>query len=169
MIIGLDLSLTATGWAQYDGGFQYGTLKDKMHHGESTDDRLMRLEDIIITAVWHGLPEMLVMEGLSYGSNDASAQERAALHFFIRRHFRNCKIPIIVCAPSTLKKFVTGKGNSEKNIMIREVFRRWGIEAANDNEADAVALAAVGACLVGQMEPTTTQQREVIALLRKQL
>lgn len=39
----------------------------------------------------------------------------------------------------TIKKFATGKGNSNKMAMI-EAAKRWGHEPADDNEADALAL-----------------------------
>jgi Holliday junction resolvasome RuvABC endonuclease subunit len=52
-------------------------------------------------------------------------------------------------APGVLKKFLTGSGNSPKDKMLLEVYKRFGIECANDDEADAVALAFFGAAHKG--------------------
>lgn len=40
----------------------------------------------------------------------------------------------------TIKKFATGSGNAKKAAMVAAVKVRWGIEAGDDNEADAVAI-----------------------------
>jgi hypothetical protein len=53
-------------------------------------------------------------------------------------------------------------------MMIREVFRRWNVEAKNDNEADAAALAHLGLVYYGQAEHQTIAQQEVIYKLRKE-
>ena len=49
-------------------------------------------------------------------------------------------IETIIVPPTTLKRFVTGKGNSKKNEMMLGVFKKWGKEFSNDNKADAYAL-----------------------------
>lgn len=51
---------------------------------------------------------------------------------------------VYLVPPSTVKKFVTGKGNAEKSAMMLEVFKRWSYSAEDDNDADAFALYAFG-------------------------
>ena len=46
-----------------------------------------------------------------------------------------------IISPTTLKKFVTGKGNSGKDIMLLEVYKRWNVSFSNNNLADAYGLA----------------------------
>jgi crossover junction endodeoxyribonuclease RuvC len=46
--------------------------------------------------------------------------------------------------PTTLKRFLTGSGQSKKELMILEVYKRWGYSATVNDEADAVALAYFG-------------------------
>jgi crossover junction endodeoxyribonuclease RuvC len=43
--------------------------------------------------------------------------------------------------PMTLKKFASGKGNSKKQEMLLQMYKRWGIEFNDDNAADSYALA----------------------------
>jgi hypothetical protein len=43
--------------------------------------------------------------------------------------------------PMTLKKYASGKGNSKKQEMLLQIYKRWGIEFNDDNAADSYALA----------------------------
>lgn len=51
---------------------------------------------------------------------------------------------IVNVPPSTLKKFVTGKGNAEKDTMMLECFKRWGYSATDNNDCDAYCLRQFG-------------------------
>lgn len=165
MIIGLDLSLVATGLAQLDPVGIVGLRTIASSNRLRPEDRIVRIEDEV-TAAMAGA-ELVVMEGLSFGSNDPSAQERAALHYIIRIGLHQRKVPFLVVPPSSLKKFTCGSGAAKKEMMIREVFRRWGVEAADNNQADAAALAYLGAGYLGQLDDLRKPQIEVLAKLRK--
>lgn len=54
--------------------------------------------------------------------------------------------------PTSLKKFVTGKGNMKKEMMLKEVYKRWNIDCDTNDEADAVGLAHFGMALDGHIE-----------------
>lgn len=109
--------------------------------------------------------KLVVIEGLSFGSNDPSAQERAFLHYSLREDLLRNGVQCVVCPPTTLKKFVTGSGAAKKDQMLLEVYKRWSLTAKNDNEADAIGLCMIGACILGRIPTTTQQQREVIEML----
>lgn len=161
-IIGLDPSLTATGWARHEGGaLTFGTLPKLPNAGIA---RVMGVRQETLQQIYPDCA-LVVIEGLSFGSNDPSAQERAYLHYSIRESLEvNC-VQHVVCPPTTLKKFVTGSGAAKKDQMLLEVYKRWGYSARNDNEADAIGLAMIGACILGRAQATTQQQREVIDTL----
>lgn len=55
--------------------------------------------------------------------------------------------PTIV-APSTLKKFITGNGHADKNLILKAVLQKWGLDVDDDNEADAYGLARMAAAIV---------------------
>ena len=40
----------------------------------------------------------------------------------------------------SLKKFATGKGNSKKQEVLMQIYKRWGLEFNDDNAADAYTL-----------------------------
>lgn len=164
MYLGIDPSLTATGLAALgeDGGI---TLETVSSSPGLSEPRLLSIKKRITDFVDRHRPHIVVIEALAFSRNDPSAQERAALHYMLRCYLYRTNQRFVCVAPSALKKFVTGKGNSEKSMMLREVFRRWKVVAADDNQADAAALAYIGAVLAGGREAETTAQREVIAKL----
>jgi len=43
--------------------------------------------------------------------------------------------------PTEIKKFATGKGNFPKPAVVKEVYKKWGIDTNNHNSADAYAIA----------------------------
>lgn len=51
--------------------------------------------------------------------------------------------------PPTLKKFITGRGNAKKDEILLAVYKRFGIECQQHDEADAIALAYFGAARLG--------------------
>jgi Holliday junction resolvasome RuvABC endonuclease subunit len=55
------------------------------------------------------------------------------------------KYPYII-PPTTLKKYVTGKGTGvQKNQILLAVYKKWGVEFNDDNMADSYALAMLAA------------------------
>lgn len=54
------------------------------------------------------------------------------------------KVPMLVIGISQLKKFATGKGNTKKPAIIKEVYKRWKFDTNNDNESDAFVIALIG-------------------------
>jgi crossover junction endodeoxyribonuclease RuvC len=64
--------------------------------------------------------------------------------FMYTHNFTYISVP-----PCNLKKFVTGKGNCAKELIIKEVYKRWGFDTDNNNIADAYGLAMMGAAMEG--------------------
>lgn len=59
------------------------------------------------------------MEGVSYGSsNSAALVDLSGLNFAIRYMLLNNGIPFIIVSPSQNKKFATGNGSADKNLMV---------------------------------------------------
>lgn len=63
--------------------------------------------------------------------------------------------------PSMVKKYATGRGNAKKVEVVLSVYKHFGKEFRDDNEADAYALARIA-----QGHATTQYQRDVIDKLR---
>jgi len=85
-------------------------------------------------------PTMIALEGYSFGSkfnHEIMYSIGTVLRYFLWQQEYNYQL----IPPTTLKKFVTGKGNSKKDLMLKAVFKNWAFDTNNDNEADAYALA----------------------------
>ncbi len=165
MIYGLDLSLTGTGLAK---------LYEARHLELMTlgTPALMRVEERLATLAERireetKEPGLVVIEGLAFSRNDPSAQARGALHFIVRCNLWAAERSFLIVTPNQAKKFVTGKGSAEKSIMLREIHRRWGVVAGNDNEGDAAALAYVGLAFRGGLEGLTVPMKEVVSKLKE--
>lgn len=144
MILGLDISLSATGWALIEPSghlLAMGTIKSKPN-----TDRFNRFDSILATIIKVSslkTIQLAVIEGYSF-SSFGKVFDIAELSGIIKYEFWKNKIHFIEVPPSTLKKFVTGKGNSDKNIMMQKAFKQWGVEFSDDNACDAFCLAKYG-------------------------
>ena len=58
-------------------------------------------------------------------------------------------IPFIVVFPTTLKKFITGKGNADKEVLMMMVYRDYKEQILDNNLVDGFALSLIGAALLG--------------------
>lgn len=81
-----------------------------------------------------------VIEGYSYMSK-WRAHDLGEVGGVIRVLFYDLKIPLMVVPPPTLKKFVSGKGNCQKDFMMLFAFRKWGKEFSDTHQCDAYCLA----------------------------
>lgn len=128
-------------------------------------EKAFQISDSVQIALSEMRPDKVMIEGYvitNYGTNIA-ALETAVM---IRHHLLRMGLSYIEVSPTTLKKFVTGKGNFKgKEIMISEVHRRWGYSTASDNIADALGLAYVGVALAGclAMPKRNMEALEVLA------
>lgn len=151
-ILAIDLSLTATGicdtlgratvreWAPVPK--HKGAMTPQMV-GQLHRDRLHAAEAWMLTMVMEtGLdrPDLIVMEGYSFGSKDGQAFSRAEIRGVLRSSATRWGVPFVEIDPSTLKMFATGRGNAPKPEVISNIRERFGYEGYNDNEADAIAL-----------------------------
>ena len=81
------------------------------------------------------------IEGISFGSKGSGADALAALNYVIQIFLHENNIPYDIVPPSKLKKFVCGNGQAKKNIMLKEIYKRWGEDFNSDDIGDAYSLA----------------------------
>ncbi len=173
--VGLDLSLTATGITILSGGKKIysGVIKSKPT-GKKPTDELLRLKSIVqsigdILANNGVEPDLVAIENLAFGVRNATAlTQLAGLNYFVRDMCRYRGWPFILVAPMTLKKFITGSGKSDKNVMLLETFKRYGESFLNDNESDSYGLAQIGRLFCDDAQ-TTVSSKNLIALIGTQL
>lgn len=135
-VLGVDLSITATGIANTDGFLE--TLKTKKRGPEFLDWISQEVGERSKSA------DIVVLEGYSYGSKGRSIFQIGEMGGIVRWKLWKMGIPFVEIAPSTLKKYATGKGNSGKDLVIVESVKRLDITPKDNNQADAAWLRAMG-------------------------
>lgn len=143
-VIGLDLSLTATGIAYPDG--HTSTIKTRPADG---DQRLVAIADTIAAACLLR-PDLVVVEDLPTHAKSAgiTGMVHGAARVVLRRH----GVPYVLVPPATLKAYATGKGNADKTAMAIAALRRFDREFADDNQVDAYWLRHAGLDQYGHAE-----------------
>jgi len=142
--VGLDMSLSSTGFCvKGPDGVTLETIKTTPKSADNDLERLL----LICREVMGRIPAnvgMVCIEDYFTPSNSmqiGAAMKLVALGTAMRLALHYVKLPFYVIAAPRLKKFITGKGNSPKSIIVRETFQRWGVNAADDNQADGAGLA----------------------------
>lgn len=149
-VIGLDLSLTATGIADFRGREVTTKTIRSAPNGQTLRDQRIRLRRIVLEieeVVSHQgePPRLIVVEGPSYGSKGAGTWDRAGLWWLVVDFIISRRaLPLAVIPPAVLKKFATGRGNADKTAMAVALQKRWGLELRDDNKVDAWWLGAAG-------------------------
>lgn len=160
--------MTASGIAKaYNGVLEgYSVVSIKVPVGPwSAEDRLISNLDKIMAMAEEPRPDFVIIEDVAYAQNAAFAKENAGMAYAVRMELRRERIPFVVIGPSQLKKFATGSGGAKKELVIKEVMKRWGADCPDNNTADAVALAYLGMALVGEWTPTIQPQREAVDVI----
>ena len=161
-IVGLDIS-TKVGWAGLDSEldlFKTGIVAGKGPHGMTRISEVwVKLEKVLCEQD----PAFVVIEGYAYMAKGNTLTKLVETGAIIRWHMW---CPYIEVAPTMLKKFTTNKGNANKEEMMVQAFKRWGVEGTND-EVDALALAKFGQALIGDGGCLATFQKDRIARYKK--
>jgi len=175
MVIGIDLSLTGTGliYINKKGDYTEKLIRSKPPKVKTPTTEIIRIIGIrneIVDSIIIKKVEIAAIEGISYMSrNSTSTAQLSGLNYMVREMLINNNIPFVIVAPTSLKKFVTGKGNCGKDIMMLETYKRWEVSITNDNICDAFGLAKISGALIGEGGKLTKKQEEVINLLKTQL
>lgn len=132
-VVGLDLSITATGIAKRDGS----TFTVKTN--ATGDRRLVVIRDNVGLAA--GGCDLVVIEDLP--THAKSAGITGMVHGAVRASLIEWGIRYVLITPASVKKYATGKGNCGKPEMAVAAFKRAEVEFADDNQCDAWWLRAM--------------------------
>lgn len=152
-VIGLDLSLTATGIAVSTPGLTpwCGVIRTSGKKTDSWATRYQRLSDIA-RRILPAIPEcaLVVVEAPSYGSVTGSQHDRSGLWWMMYDLLAGTTRAVVPVEPTIRAKYATGKGNSGKDAVLAAAVRRYPeIDINDNNAADAVILMAIGCRLTG--------------------
>lgn len=168
--LGLDLSLTATGAIRLAEGKIIGRQLIKVKtKGKKPLDELNRITEIRDSIIENDV-EIVVIEGLAFMARNTTALcQLAGLNYMVRERFALSNIPFVIVPPTALKKFITGKGNCAKDLMLLETYKRYKVSFDDDNLCDAYGLARIGEALINKNIKLTKPQQEVVDMVQKQL
>jgi crossover junction endodeoxyribonuclease RuvC len=102
-------------------------------------------------------PDAILIEGYGFG-NQHTLVTLVEVGTAIRLALFSKGAKMYTVPPTVLKKFVTGAGNAKKDQMALGIYKRWGLEFPNNNEADAYALARMALAMVTEEHLTKDQQ-----------
>lgn len=150
-IMGVDTS-TKTGYVILDT--EGDVLKVGVLNFKPSPNRFQRFDHYaqsLIKLVHEYQVELVIIEGYSFAGkfNNSLQYELGAV---LRYLMYLTNVLFVEVPPTSLKKFVTGKGNCKKDLMLLNVYKRWDFDTEDDNEADAYGLAQFGRAMIG--EPT---------------
>lgn len=152
-VVGLDLSLTATGVADQDGArvIRTGDMRgaERLKFLGAAIDRICMGKDYLEIKA-----DIVILEGPSYGSEHSHQHSIGKLAGVVEVCLYQRGIPFIEIPPSKLKKFATNKGNAPKDLVLSEAVR-MNNEINDNNAADAYFLRLMGLAHY--------EQRDVIA------
>lgn len=127
-LVGLDLSLTATGVCDAYGA---DTIRVKLPKDATDTERVERLKHLakridiylIEGPDERGKADLVVLEGPSFHSENSHAHSLGELAGVVKVVMLQRGIPFVIVAPSTMKKFATGKGNAPKDAVFAAAVR----------------------------------------------
>jgi Holliday junction resolvasome RuvABC endonuclease subunit len=74
----------------------------------------------------------------SQGAHQSAVIHQAELHGILKLYCEENSIEYVAHSPSEIKRFATGKGNSNKLAMVKAAQEKHGMQGDDDNEADAI-------------------------------
>jgi crossover junction endodeoxyribonuclease RuvC len=170
-VVGLDISLSSTGFADVTNigpdSVRYGLTSCSIETETvgtellAVHRRMTEISDRIIQLVYRAapLPALVVVEGPSMGSIQG-AHNISGNWWRIVDHLLSNGLPVVEVAPGSLKLYATGSGSMRgrtkvtKGMVVAAVNDRYDVgpirlRVKDNDQADAIVLAAIGARLLG--------------------
>jgi Holliday junction resolvasome RuvABC endonuclease subunit len=144
-ILGLDLSLTSTGWATNG---KTGSIAVKTKESQRLYDIRKEVNRIIV----ENQATSVVIEGYAFAARNSQSHKIGELGGVIRLTLLELGIPHVDVPPTCRAKFATGRGNAAKTEVISAVSARTGIVWSGkgaDDEVDAWLLEEMGWTALG--------------------
>lgn len=160
-VLGLDLSLTATGVAYADGSV--GTLVTRATKSMA---RLDRIRSQVVDYLEARTVHVVAIEGYSYNSRN-QGEHLGELGGLIRWTLWSVGFPYVDIPPACVKKYATGKGNAGKGEVLEAAINRSGGLGfgGDNNRADAWWLRQMALAHYGDPEavPMPAAHRDALA------
>lgn len=146
MFGGFDLSLTGTGISIIDENYTLLYLeKLEAPKGVFGVERLFFLENLLCSILEKYSLKYVCIEGAALGQKDSCRLfDLGEWNGIVKLNLFKKSIPFITPAPMQLKKYISGSGkNTGKETVILDIYKKWGIEIRENNQADAYVLSRI--------------------------
>jgi len=163
IIIGIDPSLTSTGiCVMTENGqvLQSLALSSKHYGVKRLSDFREMLGNLFYPYRKNGHELFIAIEGYSFASNTQGIA-LGELGGMMRLYMYELGIKCVEVPPTVVKKFATGKGNSDKIAMGVALQKQFGMEYPTSDQTDAHFLALIAMAYLGLM-PNLSKAREAI-------
>jgi len=114
-------------------------------------------------------PDVVVMEGYAMGIKGGRVFDIGEMGYSYKRILYKAGIETYIVAPTSMKKFVTGKGNAKKEAIQSSLLTTWDIDIQYEDEADACGLALFGYYMKHKRMQRTLKPNQVDALKEYEL
>lgn len=162
-ILSLDLSLNHTGWCSCECAAPAAMNFGVQNLEKSLLDDVGKMDFIVEWLKPMLQPGLLVViEGFAFAARGNAVVQLAGLQYLVRHLLFKQQIQFRLVTPNQAKKFLTGRQNADKNVVLKEVFKRYRIDVDDDNIADAINLNKIGQALIGLIALENQAQREVM-------
>ncbi len=144
--LGLDLSLTATGFylIREGGKDEYFEINTKPEMFQDDIERSDYIARMILEKIKGVEISFIAVEDYFTGKQAQSVIKLATLGTVVRTRLLDAGYPYMAFAVAQIKKFESGAGNSPKDNMLKSVFKKHGLDTSSNNIADACAIAHIG-------------------------
>lgn len=141
MILAIDPSTSATGWAVFNGDqlVEHGEIKSTA--AWCLGRKISKMIDGIETVMANHQIDAIVCESQFINpSRPSAAIPVAGVTGAIEMSAYRWNKPFTSLAPATIKKVFAGHGRAKKEVVIAKVKEVFGIQGISDNTADAIAI-----------------------------
>lgn len=145
--LGIDGSVAKIGFSLLRGS----RIRSWVFHPRASGGvkRLAEIRDVTADILSTYGVSAVCIEGYSFGSRATQAHSTGEAGGVIRLALYDAKVPFVDIPPTSLKKFLSGKGTTPKTGMPLALFKQYGVEYANEDETDAAGLVIMAAALGG--------------------
>lgn len=114
-------------------------------------------------------PEVILIEGYAFNARGSSGISLGELGMLVRYFLKDASEVFLEVPPTTLKKFITGKGNASKVEVASSLSSKFNKIFKSDNAADAYGLAQLGLAMFIDSDLLTKYQREAVGIIKEML
>lgn len=158
-VVGVDLSLTSTGVVCLtgDGMLDSYNIKTKPSDFQTDVHRIAFIAGAVADILQdyeelEDRPTLVCLEGYAMGARGSRVFTIGELGGVVKQWLYGLQTDTLIVPPTVLKKFLGIGGNSDKDQVRLELFKKYGVELKTNDECDAAVLALMAHTKISELE-----------------